>query len=156
MDMGDSGGPLQCQEDGRWCLRAVLGRYTSKTNLGESLVTRIFNTNSGRLLALKYQRIFDVDQMAWDNQEMLVAIKRNLSVLEYKHTKSGIVLTADAVTFALLRLATLNYVKNLPEIRGQANIRKTTIVQHIIKFALNNRSYTINIYNTTCTLVCLS
>ncbi|CAC5402685.1 unnamed protein product [Mytilus coruscus] len=88
----------------------------------------------------------------------LEATKRNLSV-EYKYTKGGIVLTADAVTFELLRLATLNYFENLSEIKGQANIRKitdksqTTIVQHIIKVALNSNSYTINIYNTTSRLL---
>ncbi|CAC5374322.1 unnamed protein product [Mytilus coruscus] len=88
----------------------------------------------------------------------LEATKRNLSI-EYKHTAGGIVLTADAVTFGLLRLATLNYFENLPEIKGQANIRKitdksqTTIVQHIIKVALNSNSYTINIYNTTSRLL---
>ncbi|CAC5400211.1 MLL4 [Mytilus coruscus] len=55
----------------------------------------------------------------------LEATKRNLSI-EYKHTAGGIVLTADAVTFELLLLATLNYFENLPEIKGQANIRKIT------------------------------
>ncbi|CAC5378670.1 unnamed protein product [Mytilus coruscus] len=88
----------------------------------------------------------------------LEATKRNLSI-EYKHTAGGIVLTADAVTFELLRLATLNYLENLPEIKGQTNIRKitdksqTTIVQHIIKVAMNSTSYTINIYNTTSRLL---
>ena len=84
----------------------------------------------------------------------LEATKRNLNV-EYKYTNGGIVLTADAVTFELLRLATLNYSENLPEIIDQANIRKitdksqATIVQHIIKVIVNNASYAINIYNTT-------
>jgi hypothetical protein len=53
--------------------------------------------------------------------------KRNFNV-EYKYTNggSGIVLRADAVTFELLRLATLNYFEKLPKIIGQANIRKIT------------------------------
>ncbi|CAC5405645.1 unnamed protein product [Mytilus coruscus] len=55
----------------------------------------------------------------------LKAKRRNLSI-KYKHTAGGIVLTADSVTFELLRLATLNYFKTLPEIKGQANIRKIT------------------------------
>jgi hypothetical protein len=65
------------------------------------------------------------------------ATKRNLNV-EYKFTNGVIVLTADAVKFELLGLATLNYFASLPEIIGQANIRKITdkkqaiIVQHII------------------------
>ena len=47
----------------------------------------------------------------------------------------------------------------MPEIIGQANIRKitdksqATIVQHIIKVIVNNASYTINIYNTTSRLL---
>jgi hypothetical protein len=49
----------------------------------------------------------------------LEATKRNLNV-EYKYTNGGIVLTADAVTFELLRLATLNYFENF-EIIGQAS-----------------------------------
>jgi hypothetical protein len=83
----------------------------------------------------------------------LEATKRNLNV-EYKYTNGGIVLTADAVTFELLRLATLNYFENF-EIIGQANIRKitdksqATIVQLMIKVIVNNASYTINIYNTS-------
>jgi hypothetical protein len=90
--------------------------------------------------------------------EKLEATKRNLKV-DYKYTNGGIVLTADAVTFELLGLATLNYFANLPNIIGQANIRKitdksqATIVQHIIKVILNNASYTINIYNTTSRLL---
>jgi hypothetical protein len=73
----------------------------------------------------------------------LEATKRNFNV-EYKYSNGGIVLTADAVTFELLRLATLNYFENLPEIIGQANIREitdksqATIVQHIIKVIVNN------------------
>ena len=88
----------------------------------------------------------------------LEATKRNLNV-EYKYTNGGIVLTADAVTFELLRLATLNYFEKLPEIIGQANIRKitdksqATVVQYIIKVIVNNASYTINIYNTTSRLL---
>ena len=84
----------------------------------------------------------------------LEATKRNLNV-EYKYTNGGIVLTADAVTFELLRLATLNYFEKLPKIIGQANIRKitdksqATVVQYIIKVIVNNASYTINIYNTS-------
>ena len=56
----------------------------------------------------------------------LEATKRNLKV-DYKYTNGGIVLTADAVTFVLLGLATLSYFANLPDIIGQANIRKITI-----------------------------
>ena len=88
----------------------------------------------------------------------LEATKRNLKV-DYKYTNGGIVLTADAVTFVLLGLATLSYFANLPDIIGQANTRKitdksqATIVQHIIKVILNNASYTINIYNTTSRLL---
>ena len=73
----------------------------------------------------------------------LEATKRNLNV-EYKYSNGGIVLTADAVTFELLRLVTLNYFENLPEIIGQANIREitdksqATIVQQIIKVIVNN------------------
>jgi hypothetical protein len=84
----------------------------------------------------------------------LEATKRNLKV-EYKYTNGGIVLTADAVTFELLGLATLSYFANLPDIIGQANIRKitdksqATIVQHIIKVILNNASYTINQPNSS-------
>ena len=75
----------------------------------------------------------------------LEATKRNLTV-ENKYTNGGIVLTADAVTLELLRLATLNYFEKLPEIIGQANIRKindksqATVVQYIIKVIVNNAS----------------
>jgi len=88
----------------------------------------------------------------------LEATKNNLNV-EYKYTNGGIVLTADAVTFELLRLATLNNFENVPEIIGQAHIRKitdksqATVVQHTIKVVVNNASYTINIYNTTSRLL---
>ena len=72
----------------------------------------------------------------------LEVTKWNLKV-DYKYTNGGIVLTADVVTFELLRLATLNYFENF-EIIGQANIRKitdksqATIVQQIIKVIVNN------------------
>ena len=55
----------------------------------------------------------------WISQRLCIkkleATKRNLNV-EYKYTNGGIVLTADAVTFELLRLATLNYFEKMPEI----------------------------------------
>ena len=90
----------------------------------------------------------------------LETTKRNFNV-EYKYTNggSGIVLRADAVTFELLRLATLNYFEKLPKIIGQAIIRnitdksQATVVQYIIKVIVNNASYTINIYNTTSRLL---
>jgi len=91
-------------------------------------------------------------------QKKLEATKRNTNI-EYNFTNGGIVITADAVTFELIRIATLNYFETLPEPKGQINITKTTdktqsaVVQHTIKVTLGNFSYTANIYNTTSRLL---
>ena len=88
----------------------------------------------------------------------LEANKRNINV-EYKFTNGGVVLTSDTVTFELFIIVTLNYFESLSETKGQVHIREitdkshSTVVQHTIKVILNNNSYAINIYNTTCRLL---
>ena len=65
-------------------------------------------------------------------------------------------MTADAVTFELLRLATIQYFEQL---EGQAHIRKvddktrTATVQYTIKVKRQEANYVINIYTTTSRLM---
>ena len=70
--------------------------------------------------------------------------------IEYVFKEGGIAMTADAVTFELLRLATIQYFEQL---EGQAHIRTiklgTATVQYTIKVKRQEANYTINIYTTT-------
>ena len=76
--------------------------------------------------------------------------------LSFCYTDGGIVITADAATFELIKLASLEYYSQYPENQGIAKISKTTdktkknIVQYTI--SVQNRQekvYTANIYTTT-------
>jgi hypothetical protein len=77
--------------------------------------------------------------------------------IEYIFKEGGIVMTADAVTFELLKLAT---IKLFEQLEGQAHIRKvddktrTATVQYTIKVKCQEANYTINIYTSIPWVMC--
>lgn len=79
--------------------------------------------------------------------------------IEYVFKEGGIVITADAVTFEMLKLATIKYFEQLILPEGEAYIRKvddkthTATVQYTIKITRPETNYTINIYTTTSRLL---
>lgn len=84
----------------------------------------------------------------------LEATKRQVQLV-YKQTNGGIVITADAATFELIRHATMLYYSKFPVNIGSATIQKQvdksrkTIVQWSIKvMEKNSMAYTINLYFT--------
>jgi len=76
--------------------------------------------------------------------------------IEYIFKEGVIVMTVDAVTFELLKLATINIFERLD---GQSHIRKvddktrTASVQYTIKVKRQEANYTINKYTTTSRLM---
>lgn len=92
-------------------------------------------------------------------QRKLEAAKREVN-LEYTYTNGGIVIKADAATFELIKMATLEYYGQLQPTTGTASFHRVTdkggtaVVQNTIKVHLHDgKNYTINLYVTTCTLL---
>ena len=80
--------------------------------------------------------------------------------IEYTYTHGGIVIKADVATFELLKQATTEYYGNLPKSQGTATIQKeldkskTATVQTIFRVhILQGKTYTVNLYLTTCVLL---
>jgi len=80
--------------------------------------------------------------------------------IEYTYTHGGIVIKADVATFELLKQATTEYYGNLPKTQGTATIQKvldkskTATVQTTIRVHnLQGKTYTVNLYLTTCVLL---
>ncbi|CAG2248026.1 unnamed protein product [Mytilus edulis] len=89
----------------------------------------------------------------------LEATQRSTS-MEYKQTNGGLVIKADAATFELLKHATVAYFEELPCNIGKATIQRETdssknaTVQITIKMKEKcGKTYTVNLYLTTCTLM---
>ena len=85
----------------------------------------------------------------------LDATKRQQSLL-YGYTRGGLVITADAATFELLKIAANIYYENLPESLGKAYITQSTDstqchnVQTTIRVHEQEQpAYTTNLYLTS-------
>ncbi|CAG2245584.1 unnamed protein product [Mytilus edulis] len=92
-------------------------------------------------------------------KKKLEATKR-LQHVEYKFTNGGVVITSDAATFELFRMAAMRYYETLPPNHGVAHIKKTTdstrlhTVRNTVRVVQpSNKSYTVNIYYTTSRLL---
>lgn len=88
-------------------------------------------------------------------KKKLDATKRQQNVL-YEYTKGGLVITADAATFELFKIAANIYNENLPESLGKAYITQSTDstkcnnVQTTIRVHEQEQpAYTINLYLTS-------
>ncbi|CAC5412448.1 unnamed protein product [Mytilus coruscus] len=80
--------------------------------------------------------------------------------MEYKQTNGGLIIKADAATFELPKHATVAYFEELPCNVGKAIIQrendrsKATTVQINIKMREKCvKTYTVNLYLTTCTIM---
>ena len=80
--------------------------------------------------------------------------------LFYKRTHGGIVGIADTATYELLQSAAVKYYRNYPVTRGMAKYTCPTNktgknkVQAAIRVEMiNSDTYTVNFYNTTCTML---
>ncbi|VDI45496.1 Hypothetical predicted protein [Mytilus galloprovincialis] len=92
-------------------------------------------------------------------KKKLEATKR-LQHVEYKFTNGGVVITSDAATFELFRMAAMRYYETLPPNHEVAHIKKTAdstrlhTVQNTVRVVQPpNKSYTVNIYYTTSRLL---
>lgn len=72
--------------------------------------------------------------------------------IEYILKEGGIVMTADAVTFELLKLATIKNLSTKGPITYKDKSRTAT-VQYTIKVKRQEANYSINIYTTTSRLM---
>lgn len=88
-------------------------------------------------------------------KKKLDATKRQQNVL-YEYTRGGLVITADAATFELLKIAANIYYENLPESLGKAYITQSTDstqrnnVQTTIRVHEQEQpAYTVNLYLTS-------
>ena len=88
----------------------------------------------------------------------LTAAQRKEKV-SYEFKDGGLVITADAVTFELLKRATEQYFMNFPSTYGTAKIQnctdstKKSVVQSTIRVNKDGPVYTANLYYTTSRLL---
>ncbi|CAC5386529.1 unnamed protein product [Mytilus coruscus] len=120
-----------------------------------SISTRIVCCKSAELGAAYQTRDRSPKTLTLTSREQLKT-KREVH-LEFKTTGGGLVITADAATFELIKQATAIYYTRMTGenilIQEEKDKSNNIIVQHSYKYSSNDYCYTVNFYNTKSKLL---